>query len=161
MRSLRTVGTMAARLGLALAAALLIAGCTSTPEAPSDQDALAKEYITHPNAGTIYVYRSEFNHFDTDTVLFIDGRVVGSTVPGTYFRIDTTPGRHVLHGTGIDVGELALEARTGQVQFVSLDVLGGHSNFRLVPEQVGRERVRACCALLENWAPGQRPLVLR
>ena len=146
----------------ALAAAiLLVAGCTSTPEASPQQDALAKEFLTHPNASTIYVYRSEFNHFDTDSVLFLNGRLIGSTLPGAYFRIDTVPGRHVLHGTGIDMGQLALEARAGQIYFVSVDVIAGHSNFRVVPDPVGRERVRACCALLESWAPGQRPFVLR
>jgi hypothetical protein len=144
-----------------LAGALLMTGCTSTPEAQPERNALAKEFLTHPAASTIYVYRSEFNHFDTDTVLYVDGRVVGSTVPGTYFRIDTTPGRHILHGTGIDVGEIALQTRPGQLYIVELNVLGGHSNFRLMPDAVGRERVRACCALLENWAAGQRPLVLR
>ena len=149
------------RFLVAAASLLLIAACTSTPEASREQDALAKTFVAHPNASTIYVYRSEFNHFDTDSVLYMDGRVIGSTLPGAYFRIDTTPGRHVLHGTGVDLGEYFLETRPGQLYFVSLEVLGAHSNFRLVPEQVGRERVRSCCALLENWAPGQRPLVLR
>ena len=127
-----------------LAAALLMAGCTSTPEAQPERNALAKEFLTHPAASTIYVYRGEFNHFDTDTVLYLDGRVVGNTAPGTYFRIDTTPGRHILHGTGIDVGEIALHTRAGQLYIVELNVLGGHSNFRLMPDGVGRERVRAC-----------------
>ena len=144
-----------------LVAAFLAGGCTSTPEAQPGQDALAKEFLTHPAASTIYVYRSEFNQFDTDTILYIDGRVVGSTVPGRYFRIDTTPGRHVLHGTGIDPGQIALETRPGRLYIVELNVLGATSSFRLLPDQVGRERVRACCALLENWALWQRPLVLR
>ena len=148
-------------LGVVLLALALLGGCASTPEASKQQDALAKEFITHPNASTIYVYRSEFNHFDTDTVLYIDGRIVGATLPGAYFRIDTTPGRHVLHGTGVDIGQIELNTRAGELYFVSLDVIGGHSNFRVVSDEVGRERVRACCALLENWAPGQRPLVLR
>jgi hypothetical protein len=148
-------------LASTLACVGFIAGaCTSAPGAP-DRDVLAKEFLTHPAASAIYVYRSEFNYFDTDTMLYIDGRVVGSTAPGTYFRIDTTPGRHVLHGSGIDVGEFALETRAGQVRIVELNVIGGHSNFRVMPDEAGRERVRACCALLENWAPRLRPLVLR
>lgn len=140
---------------------LLAAACTSTPEAPPQQDALAKEFLTHPGAATIYVYRSPFNHYDYDTVLFLDGRVIGSTLPGAYFRIDANPGRHVLHGTGVDIGKIALETRPGELYFVSLDVNGGHSFFRLVPEEVGKREVRACCALLENWAPGQRPFLIR
>lgn len=152
---------VAAGLGLLIFVALLGAGCASTPEATRDRDALAKEFTTHPNASTIYVYRSPFNHYDTDSVLYLDGRLIGATVPGAYFRLDTTPGRHTLHGTGIDVGDLALDTRPGQLYFVSLDVVGGHSNFSLVSEDLARERVRACCALFENWAPGQRPFVLR
>ena len=140
-------------LAAALVAAVLAAACAYTPRASSQQDTLAKEFITHPDAATIYVYRSQFNQYDTDTVLYLDGRVIGATQPGSYFRLDTTAGDHTLHGTGNDSGEFMLRTRAGQLYFVSLDVIGGHSTFRLVPEEVGRERVRSCCALLENLAP--------
>jgi len=148
-------------LGLTVAGLLLIAGCASTPEATRQQDAVAKEFLTHPNAGTVYVYRSEFNHYDSDSVLYVDGRLIGSTLPGAYFRLDLNPGRHVLHGTGVDIGQIALHTRPGEVYFVSLNVNAGHSQFRSVAEQVGREQVRSCCTLLENWAPGQPRFVLR
>jgi hypothetical protein len=144
---------------IALLAGLLLSACTSTPQASPDRDAAAKEFFTHPDASTIYVYRSPFNYYDADSVLYLNGRLMGSTVPGTYFRIDTVPGHHVLHGNGIDLGQIALDTRPGEVYFVALDVLAGHSHFHLVPQQVGQQRVRACCALLENWAPGQRPLL--
>lgn len=143
----------------AVIVALALAACAATPEASVERDAEAKQFLTHPSAATIYVYRSPANHLDADSVLYIDGRLLGSTLPGTYFRIDTVPGRHVLHGIGIDVGQLALEVRPGQTYFVSLDVIAGHSRFAFVPTQIGRERVRACCALLENWGPGQRPFL--
>lgn len=152
---------LVSRLAAALTVMMLIAGCTSTPEATPARDALAKEFLTHPNASTIYVYRSEFDHYSTDSVLYLDGRVIGTTVPGAYFRLDTTPGRHVLHGTGIDLGKITLETRAGEIYFVSVNINGGHSNFEVVPGAQGRERVRACCALLENWAPGQRPFLVR
>ena len=41
--------------------------------------------------------------------------------------------------------------RPGQLYFVKIDVIGGHSTFRRVAEDTGREDVRACCALLESW----------
>jgi len=148
-----------ATTAIALFAALLLSACTSTPQAGPDRDAAAKEFVTHPDASTIYVYRSPFNHYDADSVLYINGRLIGSTVPGTYFRIDVVPGHHVLHGNGIDVGQIALDTRPGEVYFVGLDVLAEHSHFHLVPQPVGQQRVRACCALLENWAPGQRPVL--
>jgi hypothetical protein len=150
--------TLVARLALA-ALVLLVAACSLTPRASPDRDAAAKEFQAPGNAATIYVYRSRFNHTDFDSLLYIDGRLIGRTLPGSYFRIDTVPARHVLHGSGVDLGEYALNARPGQVYFVSLDVLGGHSRFEGVPGNTAQERVRACCALLENWAPNQRPFV--
>lgn len=139
--------------------ALLAAACTSTPQASPDQDAQAKEFMTHPGAATIYVYRSPFNHLTDDSVLYLDGRLIGRTLPGAYFRIDVVPGHHVVHGTGLDLGQFAVDARPGQLYFVSMQVLGGHTQYELVSPTVAQERVRACCALLENWAPGQRPFI--
>ena len=148
-----------ARRGLCAALPLIVASCASTPQASPEQDAAAKQFVSHPAAATIYVYRSEFNHLERDSVLYIDGRLVGQTLPGAFFRIDTVPGRHVLHGIGADVGLLSMNVRPGQVYFVSADVIAGHTRFQLVPDRLAKERVTACCALLENWAPGQRPLL--
>jgi hypothetical protein len=155
-----TVRSVRRLLAAAAAASVLaLAGCTSTPQASGEQDLYAKEFVTHPGASTIYVYRSPFNQFDFDSVLYLNGRLMGTTVPGAYFRIDTVPGHNVLHGTGIDLGRIELDTRAGEIYFVSLDVLGGHSNFQLVAPEAAKQRIRACCALLENWAPGQRPFV--
>jgi len=145
--------------GVIAVVTLLLAGCASTPQASREHDAEAKQFRTHPNASTIYVYRSRFDRLEDQTVLYIDGRLVGETLPGTYFRIDTPPGRHVLSGIGIDSGKVALDTRPSQLYYVELTVTEGLSNFRLMPEDTGRKRVVECCALLENWAPGQRPLL--
>ena len=38
---------------------------------------------------------------------------------------------------GVDVGSIAIDARQGQVYFVSLDVIGGHSEFpKWSPDEV-------------------------
>ena len=155
MAIVRAIGQAAVALVIGFA----VTACTSTPQASPEQDAAAKAFETHPDASTIYVYRSPFNYYDADSVLYINGRLLGSTLPGAYFRIDAVPARHVLHGNGIDIGKITLETRPGEIYFVSLEVIAGHSHFELVPGRIGQERVRACCALLENWAPGQRPLL--
>ena len=140
----------------------ILAACTSTPQASRERDAEAKQFVTHPGAATLYVYRSNLNRhaqiYD-DPVLYVDDRLIGNALPGGFFRIDAVPGRHVLHGIGSDAGRLAIDVRPGQIYFVRLDVVAGQSNFRVEPEQIGRSTVQACCALLENWAPGQRPLL--
>jgi hypothetical protein len=142
-----------------LAALLVLAACASTPQASSEDDVRAKAFDAHPSASTIYVYRSEFDRLEEDSVLYMDGRLIGATLPGTFFRIYAVPGHHVLHGVGADLGQLSLDTMAGELYFVSLAVIGGHSRFQAVSEQLGQQRVRDCCALLENWAPGQRPLL--
>jgi hypothetical protein len=143
-------------------ALLALAGCASTPQAAPDHDAEAKQFLAHPNATAIYVFRSDFSSGDpelADTVLYIDQRLIGATLPKTYFRVDVRPGTHVLHGIGYDSGSLKIDTRYGELYFVSLDVIGGKSRFALVSAEAGKRTIGACCALLENWAPGQRPLL--
>ncbi len=155
MTSMRTLLKL---VGLVVFTALW--GCASTPQATAERDADAKMYSTHPNAATVYIYRSPFNTAEwEDNVLYVDGRLVGSTVPGTYFRVNLVPGRHTLHGTGLDMGVLTIDARPGALYFVDLAVVAGHSRYQAVPEAQGRKAIADCCVLLENWAPGQRPLL--
>ena len=138
---------------------LLLTGCASTPQASREADADAKQFVTHPSSSTIYVYRSEVDRPRDQTVLYVDDRIIGATLPGAYFRIDAVPGRRVLQGIAADSGRIALDTRPGTLYFVEMHVIEGQSHFRLVPEDVGRKRILQCCALLENWAPGQRPLL--
>ena len=150
------------RCGCAIAAALVIAGCTSVPQASAERDAEARQFQTHPNSATIYVYRPDFPSPDsgaTDSVLWVDNRLVGSTLPHTFFRLDVRPGRRVFHGDGHDTGQLALDTSAGELYFVSLNVVGGISYFARVPPGTGKRDILRCCAMMENWTPGQRPLL--
>lgn len=137
---------------LALGAAML-AGCAWTPRATPEMDAAAKQFTAYSDAATIYVYRSYLNRPDERATLYMNGLLVGDTRPGTFYRIDTVPARHVLHGLGTDSGHLAVDARAGQVYFVRLDVIGRESNFKLQSAAVGRQQISSCCEMLENW-PG-------
>lgn len=144
----------------ALAAAVLtLGGCASTPQASFERDTEAKQFITHPGTAAVYVYRDDFPSSDSaDSVLYADNRLIGATLPGTYFRLDVRPGVRLLQGMGYDQGRLKVETRSGELHFVSLNVIVGRSHFTVVSPETGKRAIRACCALLENWAPGQRPL---
>ncbi len=89
---------------------ILLAGCASVPQASRERDAEAKRYLTHPHFATLYVYRNDAfaGTASEDAVLHVDGRIIGATLPGTYFRIDVRPGDRVLHGYGYDQGMLKI-----------------------------------------------------
>jgi hypothetical protein len=141
------------------AAVMLVAGCASTPQASRESDAEAKRFVSHPNASTLYVYRDDFGGAEHDSTLYVNGRLIGATLPGTFFRVNLRPGRQLLQGSGADNGRLLVTTRPGEIRFVSLKVSGGQSLFSDVDPDSGRTKVSACCVLLENWAPGQRPLL--
>jgi hypothetical protein len=150
-----------ARLAWAVLIAAL-AGCTSTPQATGERDAEAKRFLARPGAAVIYVYRFDIGSTEMasdDTVLYVDERLIGSTVPLTFFRFEVQEGAHLLHGTGHDQGRLKLETRAGEIYFVQLLAAGGVSDFRRVDAETGKRDILRCCSLLENWAPGQRPLL--
>ena len=138
---------------------LLFAGCASTPQATGEQDAEAKQYASSPGSSTVYIYRADFGNADSDTVLWVDGRLIGATLPKSFFRVHVEPGKHTLTGMGYDNGRLTIETRPGELYFVSLSVVSGNSMFWQVPAETGRQAIDRCCALMENWAPGQRPLL--
>ena len=136
----------------------LLSGCASTPQAAAERDAETKQFVSHPATAAIYVYRNDWNSADDDSVLYVDHRLIGATLPGTYFRVDVQPGKHVLRGFGYDAGQLEIDVRPGEIYFVLLNVLNGTSRFAWRDMESGRRELLACCTLLENWAPGQRPL---
>jgi len=138
---------------LAIAAAAL-AACAYTPTASREMDSAMKQFPVYSDAATIYVYRSYLNRADEWSTLYMDGHLVGTTRPGTYFRIDTVPARHVFHGTGVDPGSIAVKMQAGQIYFLRLDVIARESNFRLEPAAVGRKQLLDCCDMIEVWPGG-------
>ncbi len=40
-----------------------------------------------------------------------------------------------------------------------LTVIAGSSDYQPVPPEQAKRAIAGCCVLLENWAPGQRPLL--
>ena len=144
------------------AAVLVLGGCASTPQAAAERDAEAKQFIARPDVATIYVYRDDFASLapgTDETVLYVDGRLIGATLPQSFFRFYARAGEHLLHGYGYDQGTLKMDTRSGEIYFVSLQTAGGTSRFTLVEPETGERDILRCCALLENWAPGQRPFL--
>jgi hypothetical protein len=149
--------------GAILAAAVLaLGGCASVSQATPERDAEAKRFQVRPDAAAIYVYRNDFAPVEPasdNTVLYVGERLIGGTLPGTFFRVEVPAGEHVLHGIGHDQGTLKLDTRPETLYFVSLQATSGNSRFVLVKPEIGKRDILRCCALLENWKEGQRTLL--
>jgi hypothetical protein len=146
-----------------LVAIVALAGCVSTPQASRERDAEAKRFLSRPDAAVIYVYRDDFptigGESSNDSVLYVGERLIGGTLPMTFFMFDVRAGEHLLRGVARDMGRLTLDTRDGGLYFVSLQVVGGRSVFRLVDAETGQRDILRCCSLMENWEPGQRPFL--
>ena len=161
MKALQAGGYLTAIAALALAG--LIAGCASTPEATPARDAEAKRFATphypsaQPAKATLYIYRPDLDA--EETILWVNDRLIGATLPRTFFRVELAPGRHHITGLGYDNGQLTLETVAGEQYFVALRVTAGTSHFERVVPKLAKRVIAHCCGLMENWTPGQRPLI--
>ena len=144
---------------IALCAVALCAGCASTPQATPERDAEARRFEPVTREAVIYIYRPGIALSGPETTLWVDNRLVGTSLPGTFFRVIVRPGEVTLYGVGYDQGSLPLRVKRGESAFVALNVVNGRSQFRQVAPDEGRRVIRRCCALLETWRPGQRPLL--
>jgi hypothetical protein len=142
-----------------LALVVGLGGCASTPEASPAKDAEAKRFDSAPRASIIYLYRADGRTNGVST-LWIDGHLIGETLPTTYFRIAARPGRHVINAAGGDQGRIEIETREDAVYFVEMQVLGdgqgsSNTNLRMVTPETGKAAIARCCSMLEAWRPGQ------
>jgi Protein of unknown function (DUF2846) len=139
---------------------LVLSACTSTPQASPERDAEAKRFVSHPGTAALYVYRPDFStHSLGDPALWIDNRLIGATLPGTYFRVDVRPGEHQVRTDGAGESRLTITTASGEVYFVRLTVYDGPARFEPMDPEIAKRDIVRCCELLENWAPGQRPLL--
>ena len=138
----------------------LLGGCASTPEASPQSDAEAKRFESAPRAAIIYLYRADTPGGSGTSTIWIDGRIVGQTLPATYFRVPVRPGRNRISAYASDQGQLEIETREGGIYFVSMRVAGTDETapntlFRSVAPEVGKAEIVRCCTMLEAWRPGQ------
>ena len=100
---------------------LLLTACAQLP--PSPADAQAKRFEPARDKAVIYVVRPPVDS-DHPGVLVVDTGEYISTMPGTYNRIEVTPGRRVLEGMIPPTLRAVVNTQPGQIYFFRLDVRG-------------------------------------
>jgi hypothetical protein len=149
----------ATRAALFIALAILN-GCASTPFASPATESDAKRFEAAPNAAILYLYRPRLPGGDAAATIWVDGRLLGETLPTTFFRIPLGPGRHRFTVTGNDTGRLEITTQAEGLYFVEMQVLGESQGgtmtiFRSVTPEIGKTAILGCCRMLETWRPRQ------
>ena len=147
-----------------LALTAFLGGCAATPGASPASDAEAKRFESAPRAAIIYLYRPAASGGRGPSTVWVDGRLVGQTLPASYFRIAARPGRNLITASAGDAGRLEIDTQADAVYFVEMQVFGETESesstvFRGVAPEVGKAAIQRCCTLLETWRPGQPRLM--
>ena len=119
--------------------AMLLAGCVQLP--PRPQDMQAKRFEAVPGKAVIYLVRNNPDVSKLVATVKLDGVVMGSSYPGTYFRWEVSPGQHWIAGYASDTGEISLVTDAGKIYYVRQNVVNKNtpqSMFQVVSELDGR-----------------------
>ena len=149
---------------IALCAVALCAGCASTPQATPERDAEARRFEPVTREAVIYIYRPGIALSGPETTLWVDNRLVGTSLPGTFFRVIALPGRNVIDTSPPDTGRIEIETRGNDVTFVEMTTQGGFTDsptttFRVVDPEEAKAAIASCCWMLETWRYNQPRLL--
>lgn len=143
---------------------LALCACASTPQATPEREAEAKRFEPVTRDAVIYIYRPGIPLSGPETTLWVDNRLVGSSLPGTFFRVIVLPGRNVIDTSPPDTGRIEITTRGNDVTYVEMITEGGFTDspstrFRVVPEEQAKATIARCCVMLETWHHAQPRLL--
>jgi hypothetical protein len=127
-----------------LLTALLIAGCAQLP--PSPQDIQARTFAPVPDKAVIYVVRTPLDSLHASG-LSLGDRAQITTLPGTYYRWEVTPGVHRIAGFAAANESFTLTTVAGRIYFLEHTVIGSRqsgpqtTSLRQIDERNGRALV--------------------
>ena len=149
---------------IALGTIALIAACATTPQATPERMAEALRFEPVTREAVIFIYRPGIALMGPETTLWVDSRLVGSSLPGTFFRVIALPGRNVIDTSPPDTGRIEVTTQGNDVTFVEMITEGGRNNspntrFRVMPPEKAKAAIASCCWMLETWRYNQPRLL--
>jgi len=123
---------------------LLLAGCAQLP--PTPQDIQAKTFTSVPDRAVIYVVRTPMDSFEASGLSLGDSAQI-TTLPGTYYRWEVTPGMHQVTGFASANESVTLTTAPGRIYFLEHTVRGTRrsgvqsTSLRQIDERNGRAMV--------------------
>lgn len=123
---------------------LAAAGCAQLPPTPAD--IAAKKFEPLPDKAVIYVVRQPMDSQEPAGLMMENGEQV-TTLPGTYYRWEVSPGTHRILSLTPHSVTLTIDTQPGRIYFVRHTVIGtlrtGPTLAALTPidERLGRSLV--------------------
>ena len=134
--------------GLAIVFVSLMSGCASVPMASPEADARAKEFKAHPTKASVYIYRNETMGGAIKMPITMDGKVIGSSAPNTYFHMLVSPGKHTVNSLTENTATLSFDAKAKKKYFIWQEVKMGMwaaaSALHMQSESEGKRGVLEC-----------------
>jgi hypothetical protein len=149
---------------IALGTIALISACASTPQATPERTAEARRFEPVTREAVIYIYRPGIALSGPETTLWVDNRLVGASLPGTFFRVIALPGRNVIDTSPPDTGRIEVNTLGNDVTFVEMITEGGRNDapntrFRLMQPDEAKAAIAYCCWMLDTWRYNQPRLL--
>jgi hypothetical protein len=123
---------------------LLLVGCAQLP--PTPQDVSAKQFQSLPDRAVVYIVRQPMDSREASALTVDDGPPI-TTLSGTYFRLELTPGVHRIAGYAGANELVTLNAEPGKIYFLEHTVIGTRRSgpqftaLRQIGEEKGRQLV--------------------
>lgn len=140
------VPVSALRRGLGCAVLIAaLAACAGIQRTPTPEDVAAKRFDTLPDQAVVYLFRPRQDFVRDGASVMLDGDMLATTYPATYFRLALAPGKYRLAGFAGDSGVFDLDVQTGRLYFVEHTVVRffrmDRSSFRVADPRYGRQAV--------------------
>lgn len=135
---------------MATACVAILSGCASVEMAPKAESAKAKEFAapSKGNAG-LYIYRDSFVGKALKKDVWVDGKCIGESAPDVFFYTEVAGGKPHKIDTESEFSpntlELVTEAEKNYFirQYIKVGVFVGGAGLELIPEEQGKQAVRA------------------
>jgi hypothetical protein len=142
----------------------LCTACASTPQATPERQSEARRFEPVTREAVIYIYRPGVALSGPETTLWVDNRLVGASLPGTFFRVIALPGRNVIDTSPPDSGRIEIDTRGNDVTYVEMTTEGSwfdapSTRFRVVEDERAKAAIADCCWMLETWRHNQPRLL--
>jgi len=96
--------------------------CVSVPLADTSANEETHRFVAKQDAALIYLVRAETKGSRTRIPVFIDGKELAMTAPRTYVYLEVAPGKHTLSDVTDKERRLELDAKAGNIYFVSEEI---------------------------------------